>query len=448
MTALFQTSAVYAVQRNLASATENVQRSVGRLASGLRINSASDDAAGLSLSAAFKSGRALHAQAYRNVNEAISMASIMDDALRQQSMLLSRMTELATQSANGITSSSQRTAMQSEFSALKSEYQRIAQSAEYNSRDLFSYSSATVLDNTEVMAGTTAGADSTIEVEHPNLNFDGNYATFTMDLDLIQDMTDAYDDVIGHINSHGNGTFSYSLAEIEAHFSTANFQSTVVAGTNGGSARDVLLVALGKHQSTDGDWKVFFLTWEEDLVTPGNWSRAINVMTAISVATAENDVSSEASAYEMVVSSNDLGVLDENLSGLETDSSSSTVINTIDTSDFENAYSAPLLDDLSVDTQNNALAALDGLETIQENLSAVQGRVGMVLSRMSYAVSLLSKTADEFELARSRVEDLDVAQELSILVRNQIQQSTASALFAHAVKGGENLMVLFESPDG
>ena len=444
MTTLFQTSAVYAVERGLAAATENIQRSAMRIASGLRINSAAEDAAGLSLASTFKSGRILHTQAYQNLNKGISMASIMNDALAQQSMLLNRMTELATQSANGITSAAQRAAMQTEFSALQSEYQRIAQSADYNSQDLFSFSSTSPLNDTLVMAGTTAGADSTIAIERPNLNFTTELANFTFDLDLIQDMSEANDDVIGHINSHGQGTFSYSLAEIEAHFSTANFQSAVVSGTNGGNPRDVLMVALGKHQSTEGDWKVFFLTWEEDVVTPGNWSRRIDVTTSITVVNAANSSSSNAYSYEMVVSSSGLGVLDENLSGLKTDPNSSTFIDTIDVSDFETPYTSTVLDSLSVDTQTNASAALTGLETMQEELSLVQGKTAMALSRMGFAAEYVRRAADEFEAARSRVEDLDVAKELSLFLRSQIQHSSASAIYAHALTAGEDLMVLFE----
>lgn len=119
-------------QRNLARTEKGLTTSMSRLSSGLRINQASDDAAGLAISEKLRAQVRSLSQAQRNANDGISMLQTAEGALNETSDMLTRMRELAVQSANGTLGSSERRSLHDEFTALKSEIDRIANVAEFN----------------------------------------------------------------------------------------------------------------------------------------------------------------------------------------------------------------------------------------------------------------------------------------------------------------------------
>jgi flagellin len=123
-------------QRNLASTQGMLQKSFQRLSSGYRINSASDDAAGLAISENMRSQIKSYAVAERNTNNAISMSQVAEGALGQVSGILSRMRELAVQGANGDLSSTDRDYLNTEFTSLRDEIDRTASSTKFNGKDL------------------------------------------------------------------------------------------------------------------------------------------------------------------------------------------------------------------------------------------------------------------------------------------------------------------------
>ena len=125
-----------AAQRNLAQSGSDVQTALERLSSGLRINSAKDDAAGLAISERFTSQIKGLQQAKRNANDGVSLAQTAEGSLGETSKLLQRMRELAVQSANGTNSATDRAALQSEVNQLKSEIDRITAATQFNGQKL------------------------------------------------------------------------------------------------------------------------------------------------------------------------------------------------------------------------------------------------------------------------------------------------------------------------
>ena len=119
-------------QRNLGQATLALSDSFAKLSSGLRINKASDDAAGLSIADSLRADKRIAAVAVRNANDGIAALNIADGAMNEISGLLARMGELAEQAGNGILGTSQRTALTKEFQQLSSEIDRIAAVTEFN----------------------------------------------------------------------------------------------------------------------------------------------------------------------------------------------------------------------------------------------------------------------------------------------------------------------------
>jgi flagellin len=120
-----------------------INKTYEKLSSGLRINSAADDAAGLAIADDLRSKIRVGQVAVRNANDGISTVAIADGALSEIGGVLARLAELAEQSATGTFSAIQRSALQSEFSALGSEIERIAQTTEFNGVKILS-SSGTV----------------------------------------------------------------------------------------------------------------------------------------------------------------------------------------------------------------------------------------------------------------------------------------------------------------
>src|SRR5690606_32230411 len=142
-------------QRNLNKSQGSLQTSLQRLSSGLRITSAKDDAAGLSISQRFTSQiRGLN-QAVRNANDGISVAQVAEGALDESSNALQRIRELAIQSANGSNGVGERSALQGEVNQLIQEIDRIASTTRFGSRALLDGSFGTTNFQVGAQAGET-----------------------------------------------------------------------------------------------------------------------------------------------------------------------------------------------------------------------------------------------------------------------------------------------------
>ena len=119
-------------QRILGVNNSRLSQSVERISSGIRINKASDDAAGLAISESLRSDIRSLRQAVRNANDGVSLLNVTEGALNESSGILIRLRELASQAATGTVGSTERQTIQLEFSALRSEVDRIAATTEFN----------------------------------------------------------------------------------------------------------------------------------------------------------------------------------------------------------------------------------------------------------------------------------------------------------------------------
>jgi flagellin len=145
-------------QRNLASTQKALATSMQRLSSGLRINSASDDAAGLAIASGMNSNVRSMNQAVRNANDGVSLLQTAEGSLNETTNILTRMKELATQAATGTVSSEQRSYINTEFTQLKSEIDRIASATQFNGANLLDGTNSTT--SFQVGTGTTASIDT------------------------------------------------------------------------------------------------------------------------------------------------------------------------------------------------------------------------------------------------------------------------------------------------
>jgi flagellin len=145
-------------QRNLVGTNRSLQTSMARLSSGLRINSAKDDAAGLAISDKMTTQIRGMNQAVRNANDGISMAQTAEGAIQESTNLLQRMRELAVQAANGTYGDEERASLNDEFNQLQQEISRIATSTEFNGKQVLMGS----MDGTTLQVGANAGDTITI----------------------------------------------------------------------------------------------------------------------------------------------------------------------------------------------------------------------------------------------------------------------------------------------
>ena len=190
-----------------------MSKSFERLSSGLRINRAGDDAAGLSISESLKADRRITNQGVRNFNDGLSLLSVADATVESLSNIVIRLKELAEQAANGVYGSAQRKALDQEAQKLSAEYTRIAQTAQFNNVKLFdgSFGNVVMQGGVSVNGGistSVGGAIGTGSFAAPSSTGAGSVS------DLADFNNDGIDDILGINNgylgvliSNGDGTF-------------------------------------------------------------------------------------------------------------------------------------------------------------------------------------------------------------------------------------------------
>lgn len=174
---IFNNTASINAQRILGENSKRLAQSVERISSGIRINKASDDAAGLAISEALRSDIRAMRQAVRNGNDGISMINVTEGALNEQASILIRLRELASQAATGTVGSTERQTVQLEFDALRSEVDRIAATTQFNGQGLVDGSLASSVSSTNqvlIQVGIDSGVNSRI-----NLNTEVDLAAVT-----------------------------------------------------------------------------------------------------------------------------------------------------------------------------------------------------------------------------------------------------------------------------
>ena len=155
-----------AAQRNLSINSANLQKSVEHLSSGLRITRAADDAAGLGVSETLRAHIRSINQATRNANDGISLTQVADGGASTIGNILARLRELSSQSSSGTVGSTERSYLDQEFGALRSEIDRIASVSEFNGQALLSGAS----NSFEVFVGFKSGAGNSLTLNLKDLD--------------------------------------------------------------------------------------------------------------------------------------------------------------------------------------------------------------------------------------------------------------------------------------
>ncbi len=238
--------------RFLNSANQDLQVTFERLSSGLRVNTASDDAAGFAVANNLSTKSSLHSIASTNISSGISLLNLADDALNELSSIVRRQQELATQSANGVFSAEQRLVMQSEASALSEEYNRILSSTEYNGFSLLDDGGNQISIQAGISDGDAIAVNTAEEID-----FQAGTGSFTAGQAVGSSTTQKLADLNGdsildlaYMSNTGTEWLTVAYGNGNGTFTSPSSASTVFATSTGG------LVA----SDFDGDGDTDFIT--------------------------------------------------------------------------------------------------------------------------------------------------------------------------------------------
>ena len=479
-------------QRNLNASQENLQTSLQRLSSGLRINSAKDDAAGLAISERFTSQIRGLDQAIRNANDGISLAQTAEGALSESGNILQRIRELSVQSANATNSASDRQALQSEVSQLVSELDRIASATEFNGQKLLDGTFGTAIfqvgaNANQTIQATTANfrtgnfgnyrvegagtsADTAGRIGGEALTVTGSLGAETVDIAEGASARDVAEAVTGKATS--TGVTAFALTEELASFDAAgayvvevasdNAEATKVAFTiSGTQGNDGLAGAVTAFNDVSSKTGVTARISDngEGIVLRNSTGNNINVSETASntnsgtltIGTAT--VRSGADTEAQNAAAADAGNPPPELSGIvvtgqvtfDSDKSFSVVGDVGET--VTNATEASALNSVnnmdvsSVDGANLALATVDAALNTVSNQRA---KFGAIQSRFGSTIANLSTNSENLSAARSRIRDADFAKETAELTRNQILQQAGTAMLAQANVAPQNVLTLLQ----
>ena len=412
-------------QRALSDVTSQLTSTYERLSSGQRINRASDDAAGLSVADSLNVKARLFTQATRNINDGVSLLNIRDSALGEVSSVLTRMTELAEQAANGTFSSRQRASLDDEFRELREEIYRIGQTSQFNGLALF----ADAL-GVDLQVGIAGNANSRIRTGGSTLE-DGSWV---LDRSVVIEASDINLDGIG---LDGSGSFSDVLDQstINGFFrgNLIEFQSF----DSTGSARNVK-VGIG----FDFAGRLLFQAFIETGTGTGQYTRSretIAEMTNLTGGATESPllVGIDSVTGRPSQSSITLNLYPESVvnprPGFGSITLDLTKITFIDGDGSSTLASAPSeFETMGLEDMFRARRALDVTRSRLAEIAADRGRIGADQARLTIASLLASVSSDTLRDAESRIRDADIASESARLVRNQILQQAGAQVLAQA----------------
>ncbi len=457
-------------QRNLSRSTSQLGRSFQRLSTGKRINSAADDAAGLSISTRFTAQiRGLN-QAVRNTNDGISMAQTVESALQESTNILQRMRELAVQAANDINTLEDRESLNAEVDQLISELNRIGDTTTFNSQK--------VINGDFVQSFFHVGANAretlAIRVRDARATALGLAAVVTADA-----VSDAALDRLGNNEAvQINGITIRSTNVTDDTLSTTQQAASAIAKAAAindmTEFHDVTARALETELSTGENITAGTLNSTDYFVLNGEIITGFDVV----VDDANNEL-----VDQINLVSNRTGVtasLDDNqqlvltaVDGrniqVETFGDADTITGLADgetvtraglefvseedfsIEDIDGGLAAlGFADDQLVGvTRQNSVATVSVLDRTEANrtievidralaqISEDRSDLGAVQNRLESTVRNLTTVSENLSASRSRIEDADFAQEAAELARNQILQQAGTSILAQANQAGQ-----------
>ena len=357
----------------------NVEKSIQKLSSGLRINSAADDAAGLAISEKMRAQIRGLGQAQDNAQDGISLIQTAEGALQQTTDILQRMRELVIKAQNtGVLTDSDRTSISSELSTLRDEIDRIATSTTFNVKKLLNGDLGTKFN------ATTITKYARIDVSNATA---ATTYTVASTLDATGRLKMTWTDKAGAAHTaYSDVAFGAGATKVSGRVNFADAGVTVDYGED-----DVVLASANgtittKADLTRADFKIGANTYSEDVLSCG-----VGNMTS---------------------------------TGLNRDM--------VGGGKFS----------IDISTASAADGTLKAIDYALEVVSSQRSTLGVVQNRMEYAISNLSTTAENLTAAESRIRDVDMAEEMVSYTKNSILNQSAMAMLAQANQQPQQILSL------
>jgi len=486
-------------QRNLSTSGNSLATSIQRLSSGLRINSAKDDAAGLAISERFTTQVRGMNQAARNANDGISLAQTAEGALGEIGNNLQRIRELAVQSRNATNSDSDRQALNSEVQLLKAEIQRVAEQTNFNGTKL--------LDGSFQSQAFQIGADQgqTIDIAqitNANIASLGNWNKVDTAAKVTGAAPAGAAGAGGGAATPGTGAVDLSAADPEAALSfTVNGTTVNVAQLTGRSAADFATAVAGAINgqaaglaTVDGDDNLVLSNTTATAVTLGgaipggaqtvaaqtpagaagantfsagsftltgskgsatinftaagsSAQRADELVKSINSQSYNTGVSASLDAGKLVLTGADGDVTVATATGTDaTALTAQTGLTAGSSAGAAGAWAAGTADtgfaNLDISDVSGADNAIKAMDAALNSVNSSRADLGAVQNRFTSVVANLSTSSENMSAARSRIRDTDYASETAELTRNQILQQAGTAMLAQANQSSQNVLSL------
>ena len=390
--------------RNYANNTSSLSKNLEKLSSGYKINRAGDDAAGLAISEKMRAQITGLDKAQDNAKDGISLVQTAEGALTEVHDMLNRMYELAEQSANGtFEDGTDRKQLQKEVNQLKSEIDRIADSANFNGIKLLdgsmSANATTKINNAGT--GTTAAVDVNI-VADTVFGTDGKETNLTFKLAAVSpNGTDG-------AKVSENGTVTISLKK-GTQYSSDDIQALLAkaVGTKAGINEDILQAAQSATVTGTG-------------VTDktGAWT-ALGASTAAAQANGGKPLTLQIGDTSDSFNQLKVGIKDCHVDALG-------------------------LTDMKIGDQASAAAALDKIKSAINYVSDVRGTLGATQNRLDHTINNLSVMQENIQDAESTIRDTDVADEMMAYTKNNILIQSAQAMLAQANQVPQGVLQLLQ----
>ena len=442
-------------QRNLNTSQSSLATSLQRLSSGLRINSAKDDAAGLAISERFTTQIKGLNQAIRNANDGVSFAQTAEGALSTTGDALQRIRELAVQSINDTNSASDRRALNNEVGQLIAEVNRIANTTQFNGQNILDGSLADLTFQVGANQGQTISVDG-VDSRGSKLGADTATGLATNSVSIatggaltingstvdttVASASGDIDDLITAINAVANdsGVQAQKASTLTQSFTFADADDTVTI-----NGVDIAYVA------ASGD--IDSLAADINAIEGQTGVSAVVNGAAIELTSANAaDMTVVATAALGAVNANyQAGVLLSTDVGTTADPDDSIIVGGAGDVNFGLAEGTlvnqrEILNNVDVLTGATANDALLTLDFALQKVSGLRAELGAVQTRFESTISNLSVTSENLSAARSRIRDADFAAETANLTRAQILQQAGISVLSQANAQPQNVLALLQ----
>ena len=369
--------------RQLNTASTNQSKSMEKLSSGLRINKAGDDAAGLAISEKMRGQIRGLDQASKNAQDGISMIQTAEGALNETHSILQRMRELSVQSSNDTNTDDDRDALNKEFSQLKEEIDRIANTTEFNTQTLLNGNLGS-----KVGVAATDAEDITSVTGVAKISTSGGIAAGTYTLTKVD--TDADTGVIAHYTAQA--TINGDTVDLKSTEDKANGRLVFTIQDDQGNDTGVV----GFTIETNGGYAVGDAEAKEVEIVGGETQFQIGANRNQTIGLSIDDMTTK---------------------GLS-------------------------IDALDISGSNGAQSATTALDIAIKSVSDERAKLGALQNRLDHTINNLSTSSENLTAAESRIRDVDMAKEMMEQTKNSILSQAAQAMLAQANQQPQGVLQL------